>query len=202
MLVESSDNGPCESPEGCSDPRSYSIGEPRALCTGLSRFWGMFSGPVVLPREPSRERWCKHRDVPEPQETIIPPHFSAPFDREIGLQFTELSPDGARAQLEVTPKLLQPMGLVHGGVYCSMIESMASVAAYTWLASRGGGNVVGVNNNTDFLRSIGSGMVYGTVEPIHRGRRQQLWLVTVTDDDDRVVARGQVRLQNLELRED
>jgi uncharacterized protein (TIGR00369 family) len=140
--------------------------------------------------------------VPEPQETIIPPHFSAPFDREIGLQFTELSPDGARAQLEVTPKLLQPMGLVHGGVYCSMIESMASVAAYTWLASRGGGNVVGVNNNTDFLRSIGSGMVYGTVAPIHRGRRQQLWLVTITDDDDRVVARGQVRLQNLELRDD
>ncbi|EUA39389.1 putative esterase family protein [Mycobacterium avium subsp. avium 2285 (R)] len=125
----------------------------------------------------------------EPQEAIIPPDFSAPFDREIGLQFTELSPDGARARLEVTPKLLQPMGLVHGGVYCSMIESMASVAAYTWLATRGGGNVVGVNNNTDFLRSIGSGTVYGVVEPIHRGRSQQLWLVTITDDDDRVVAR-------------
>ncbi|ETB31802.1 esterase [Mycobacterium avium subsp. paratuberculosis 10-5975] len=137
----------------------------------------------------------------EPQEAIIPPDFSAPFDREIGLQFTELSPDGARARLEVTPKLLQPMGLVHGGVYCSMIESMASVAAYTWLATRGGGNVVGVNNNTDFLRSIGSGTVYGVVEPIHRGRSQQLWLVTITDDDDdRVVARGQVRLQNLEVR--
>ena len=42
------------------------------------------------------------------------------------------------------------------------------------------------------------GMVYGAAEPIHRGRRQQLWLVTITDDDDRVVARGQVRLQNLE----
>lgn len=138
-------------------------------------------------------------DVSEPQKTIIPPDFAAPFDREIGLQFTELSPDGARAQLEVTPKLLQPMGLVHGGVYCSMIESMASVAAYTWLATRGGGNVVGVNNNTDFLRSIGSGMVYGTVEPIHRGRSQQLWLVTITDSDERVVARGQVRLQNVPL---
>lgn len=44
-------------------------------------------------------------------------------------------------------------------------------------------------------------MLYGRVEPIHRGRSQQLWLVTITDDDDRVVARGQVRLQNLELRE-
>ena len=136
--------------------------------------------------------------VPPPPEAITPPNFTAPFDNELGLQFTELSPDGARAQLEVKPKLLQPMGLVHGGVYCSMVESIASVAAYTWLAMHSGGNVVGVNNNTDFLRSIKSGMVYGTAEPIHRGRRQQLWLVTITDATDRVVARGQVRLQNLE----
>lgn len=132
-------------------------------------------------------------------DVIIPRNFTSPFDAELGLQFTELTPDGARAQLEVTPKLLQPMGLVHGGVYCSMIESMASVAAYTWLATRGGGDVVGVNNNTDFLRSISSGMVYGAAEPVHRGRRQQLWLVTITDADERVVARGQVRLQNLEV---
>ncbi|MDP7701942.1 PaaI family thioesterase [Mycobacterium sp. TY815] len=124
--------------------------------------------------------------------------FVAAFDNELGLQFTELTPDSARAQLEVKPKLLQPMGLVHGGVYCSVVESMASVAAYTWLAANGGGNVVGVNNNTDFLRAIKSGMVYGKAEPIHRGRRQQLWLVTIADEDDRLVARGQVRLQNLE----
>jgi uncharacterized protein (TIGR00369 family) len=131
-------------------------------------------------------------------DSLIPPNFTASFDTELGLVFTELSPDGARAQLEVKPKLLQPMGLLHGGVYCSMIESMASTAAFVWLSTKGGGNVVGVNNNTDFLRSIRSGMVYGTAEPLHRGRRQQLWLVTVTDDADRVVARGQVRLQNLE----
>jgi 1,4-dihydroxy-2-naphthoyl-CoA hydrolase len=138
-------------------------------------------------------------NVPPQPDAILPQNFTAPFDSELGLQFTELSPDRARAQLEVRPKLLQPMGLVHGGVYCSIIESMASVAAYTWLNANGdGGNVVGVNNNTDFLRSISSGMVYGTAEPIHRGRRQQLWLVTITDDSDRVVARGQVRLQNLE----
>ena len=136
--------------------------------------------------------------VSPPPEATIPPNFTAPFDTELGLRFTELSPDGARAQLEITPKLLQPMGLVHGGVYCSIIESMASVAAFTWLDTRGGGSVVGVNNNTDFLRSMSSGTLYGTAEPIHRGRRQQLWLVTITDDSDRVVARGQVRLQNLE----
>ena len=144
--------------------------------------------------------WCKHMNVPAPQDSTVPPDFTAPFDSELGLQYTAVGPDGARAQLQVKPKLLQPMGLVHGGVYCSIIESMASVAAYTWLNTSGhGGNVVGVNNNTDFLRSIGTGMVYGTAEPIHRGRRQQLWLVTITDDKDRVLARGQVRLQNLEV---
>ncbi|MGH3968774.1 MAG: PaaI family thioesterase [Mycobacterium sp.] len=126
----------------------------------------------------------------------------APFDNEIGLVFTELTPDVARAQLEIQPKLLQPFGIVHGGVYCSMIESMASIAAYTWLSANGSGAVVGVNNNTDFLRAISTGTVYGVAEPLHRGRLQQLWLVTITSADERVVARGQVRLQNLEARAD
>jgi uncharacterized protein (TIGR00369 family) len=62
----------------------------------------------------------------------------------------------------------------------------------------GGGNIVGVNNNTDFLRAITEGTVYAVSEPVHRGRRQQLWLVTIRDERDRLVARGQVRLQNLE----
>jgi uncharacterized protein (TIGR00369 family) len=127
------------------------------------------------------------------------PMPDAPFDKELGLEFTEISPDRTRARLDVVPKLLQPMGIVHGGVYCAMVESLASVAAYTWMAAKGGeGSVVGVNNNTDFLRAIGSGMIYGTAIPIHRGRRQQLWQVTIVDSDERLVARGQVRLHNLD----
>ena len=128
----------------------------------------------------------------------VQPLPEAPFDEELGLVFTEINPDRTQARLEVQPKLLQPMGIMHGGVYCSMVESLASVAAYTWIAANGGGSVVGVNNNTDFLRAVRSGVVYGTATPIHRGRRQQLWQVTIVDSDDRLVARGQVRLQNLE----
>ncbi|HEU4361270.1 MAG TPA: PaaI family thioesterase [Mycobacterium sp.] len=120
------------------------------------------------------------------------------FDDGIGLVFTEAGPDGARAQLEVQPKLWQPTGIVHGGVYCSIIESLASVSAYLWWTQQGGGKVVGVNNSTDFLRAISSGTVYAVSTPIHRGRLQQLWLVTITDGTDRLIARGQVRLQNLE----
>ena len=88
-------------------------------------------------------------------------------------------------------------GIVHGGVWCSMVESLASVSAYVWLSANGGGNVVGVNNNTDFLRAVTGGKAYGAAEPVHRGRRQQLWLVTIRDDRDRLIARGHVRLQNL-----
>ncbi len=120
------------------------------------------------------------------------------FDDEIGLTYLEVTPDGARAELLIGPRHLQPHGIVHGGVYCTVVESVASVSAATWLQANGGGNkVVGVNNNTDFLRAITAGMVTATATPIHRGRRQQLWLITITDTNDRVVARGQVRLQNL-----
>lgn len=129
--------------------------------------------------------------------TELPAGLGDGFDTELGLTYLEMTPDGGRAQLRITDKLLQPWGIVHGGVYCSVIESLASVSAHVWLSQNGGGTVVGVNNNTDFLRALRSGTVTAASTPIHRGRRQQLWLITITDETDRMVARGQVRLQNL-----
>jgi 1,4-dihydroxy-2-naphthoyl-CoA hydrolase len=127
----------------------------------------------------------------------MPPGLGDGFDTELGLTYIEMSPDGGKAQLQIHDKLLQPWGIVHGGVYCSIVESLASVSGAVWLNDNGGGTVVGVNNNTDFLRAISAGTVTAASTPIHRGRRQQLWLITITDDNDRVVARGQVRLQNI-----
>ena len=124
--------------------------------------------------------------------------MTAGFDDLLGLEVLELTPDGGRAQLTIKDDLLQPWRIVHGGVYCAIVESLASLSAHTWLNAKGdGGTVVGVNNNTDFLRAISSGTVTAVSTPIHRGRRQQLWLITITAEDDRVVARGQVRLQNI-----
>ncbi|MCV7162661.1 PaaI family thioesterase [Mycolicibacterium brisbanense] len=129
--------------------------------------------------------------------TDVPEGLGKGFDSVIGLKYVELSPDGGRAQLTITDELLQPWGIMHGGVYCAIVESLASVSAHVWLSEHGGGTVVGVNNNTDFLRAIGSGTVTAVSTPIHRGRRQQLWLITITDENGKLVARGQVRLQNL-----
>jgi uncharacterized protein (TIGR00369 family) len=130
--------------------------------------------------------------------TDLPAGLGDGFDNELGLTYLDMTPDGGRAQLQITEKLLQPWGIVHGGVYCAVIESLASVSGHVWLTENGGGTVVGVNNNTDFLRAIRAGTVTATSTPIHRGRRQQLWLITITDDDTaKVIARGQVRLQNV-----
>jgi 1,4-dihydroxy-2-naphthoyl-CoA hydrolase len=130
--------------------------------------------------------------------TSLPHNVGTGFDEVIGLTYLEATPDRTRAQVTITDKLLQPHGIVHGGVYCAIVESVASVSAAVWLESTGGGSkVVGVNNNTDFLRAITAGVVTAVSTPIHRGRRQQLWLIDITDTNDKLVARGQVRLQNL-----
>ena len=117
------------------------------------------------------------------------------FDGVIGLTYVGGTVDRLEAELEVNPSLLQPGGIVHGGVYCAIVESVASLASVNWLAGKG--HAVGVNNNTDFLRATRSGTLSAVAEPIHRGKSQQLWVVTITDVDGRTVARGQVRLQNI-----
>lgn len=113
----------------------------------------------------------------------------------LGLEFLEGGGDGLVAAFDVRPDHLQPYGIVHGGVHCSVVETVASVAGAAWLGERG--KVVGVSNQTDFLRAVAGGRLTATGTPVHRGRLQQLWLVEIRDANERLVARGQVRLQNI-----
>jgi uncharacterized protein (TIGR00369 family) len=123
------------------------------------------------------------------------PSWLGSFAERAGFAITAASPDEVVLEWDVQPEHHQPYGIVHGGVYCSAIESAASIGAAVWFGERG--QVVGVNNNTDFLRAVSDGHLSARATPLHRGRSQQLWQVAITDDQDRVVARGQVRLQNL-----
>jgi len=126
------------------------------------------------------------------------PSFSANtgLDAVLGFDYVEASGDRVVIRWPITPDQHQPFGIVHGGVYCSAVESAASIGAALWFGDRG--RVVGVSNHTDFLRAVSAGTMTAVATPIHRGRSQQLWLVEVTDDQDRLTARGQVRLQNLQ----
>ncbi|WP_341720453.1 PaaI family thioesterase [Micromonospora sp. FIMYZ51] len=123
------------------------------------------------------------------------PEMSGGFFALLGLELDEISGDRVTIRWRVRPELHQPYGIQHGGVYCSVVETAASLGAGFWLGERG--RVVGVANQTDFLRSVREGELIAVGTPIHRGRSQQLWQVEITDDQDRLVARGQVRLQNL-----
>jgi len=122
--------------------------------------------------------------------------FSRGLAGHLGLEDFEVTEDRASCRWRVRPELLQPYGLVHGGVYCAVIETLASLGAAAWYGERG--NVVGVSNQTDFLRAVRDGGLSAVATPLHRGRLQQLWLVEVHDDRERLVARGQVRLQNVQ----
>ncbi|MCX0275615.1 PaaI family thioesterase [Nocardia zapadnayensis] len=113
----------------------------------------------------------------------------------MGLRVTELGPDRVRGEWTVTPQLHQPAGIQNGGVLCTVVETLASTGGAAWYGERG--VVVGVNNNTDFLRAVRDGKLTAEATPLHQGGLQQLWQVVVTDEDGRLVARGQVRLQNL-----
>lgn len=116
----------------------------------------------------------------------------------LGLALDDVSADRVTAHLELAPHHMQPYGILHGGIYCSIVETLASVGAATWAMEQGMAGVVGVHNATDFLRSARDGVIAGTGTPVHRGRTQQLWQVEITVvDSERVLARGQVRLQNL-----
>ena len=123
------------------------------------------------------------------------PNFDVGLDKLLGLRLAHASPDLVRLTWDVTPDHHQPYGIVHGGTYCTAIETAASVGAMLWYGDRG--QVVGVSNQTDFLRPASEGSLSATATPVHRGRLQQLWLVEIADEQARLVARGQVRLQNL-----
>ncbi len=139
------------------------------------------------------------RSAPESQLPESMTDVSGEFVRHIGLEFVEISGDRVVGTWQAGPHLHQPYGIVHGGVHCSVVETLASVGAAVWIG--GEGRVVGVNNNTDFYRAVSTGGLTSTATPLHRGRSQQVWVVeTVIDETGAIASRGQVRLQNLQPR--
>ncbi len=115
-----------------------------------------------------------------------------------GIELTDASADHCDGRLEINENHHQPYGVVHGGVYCTMIETLASTGAAIWAMENGMAGAVGVTNKTDFLKATTEGVLLGEATPIHRGRTQQLWQVDIRlEETDRLVAQGQVRLHNV-----
>ena len=119
------------------------------------------------------------------------------LDGVLGVEHVEVGADKVVVRFTITERHLQPFGIPHGGIYCAVHESTASIAGQVWLGTKG--VVVGTNNSTDFLRQAKVGdTITTTATPIHRGRSQQLWHLDSVDGDGRLIAQGQVRLANLD----
>jgi uncharacterized protein (TIGR00369 family) len=125
------------------------------------------------------------------------PDFAVPLDRTLdgtlGFETLEVAEDSARSRARVEDQLKQPYGLVHGGVYSAMAESLASQA--TAIAVYGEGNIaVGLSNHTSFLRPVVAGHVNARARRVHRGSTTWVWEVELTDDDGRLCALSRVTM--------
>jgi uncharacterized protein (TIGR00369 family) len=124
----------------------------------------------------------------------------AEFVKLLDIQFDERSSNRVRGSIAADERHHQPWGLVHGGLYTTAIETFATTGAYEAVKDEGQ-QAVGVSNVTDFLRPHRTGRLNVLALPIQQGRTQQLWQVEIRrPEDDKLVARGQVRLQNVEPR--
>jgi 1,4-dihydroxy-2-naphthoyl-CoA hydrolase len=109
------------------------------------------------------------------------------FDRLYGLELLDYSDTEASAQVQVRDELLQPAGLVHGGVFASIAETLASMA--TWaVVHPEGKTAMGLSNQTSFVRPITSGTIHAVARRRHRGRTTWIWEVDITDDEGRLCA--------------
>lgn len=118
-------------------------------------------------------------------EPVVP--YEESFDALYGLEVLEVTDERARARVPVRNAIRQPMGLVHGGVFASIAESLASFATMQAVAA-GGDAAMGLSNATSFLRPMTEGTVHAEAIRRHRGRTTWVWDVEITDDDGRLCA--------------
>ena len=109
------------------------------------------------------------------------------FDALYGLDVLELSPELARARVVVEEHHMQPMGLVHGGVFASIAESLTSAATAVAVVPDGC-SAQGLSNQTSFLRPILSGTIHAVARRRHKGRTTWVWEVEISDDEQRLCA--------------
>jgi uncharacterized protein (TIGR00369 family) len=113
--------------------------------------------------------------------------------REMGITILTATADEVTCEWDVTEKHHQGYGIVHGGVHCGVVETLASIGAAAVALPRGQ-RVVGLENTTSFIRAFRTGRLHAAARPVTRGRTSQVWEAWIRDDDERLIAQGRVRL--------
>jgi uncharacterized protein (TIGR00369 family) len=109
------------------------------------------------------------------------------FDEYIGTEWIRLDPEDARARIELRDELRQPYGLMHGGVYSTLVESLCSYATAAAVYEQGS-IALGQSIEVSFMRPVTSGHAEVRAVARHRGRTSWIWAVEIVDDDERLCA--------------
>lgn len=120
------------------------------------------------------------------------------FDAFYGLELLELGPEIARARLAVGDQHKQPFGLVHGGIYASIAEGLASFSTASVVLPQGR-SASGMSNLSSFLRPVTGGTIHALATCKHAGRTTWVWEVEMTDDAGRLCATSRVTIAVREL---
>jgi len=114
--------------------------------------------------------------------------------KEMGITILTATTEEVTCEFEVAEKHLQGYGIVHGGVHCGVVETLASIGA-AQVARQRGQRVAGLENSTSFIRAVRAGTrLHAVARPLTRGRSSQVWEAAIYDEDERLVAHGRVRL--------
>ena len=130
----------------------------------------------------------------------IPPQaFTQGFAKLVGIEVTRATEDEVHARVAVRPELLQPAGLVDGGVYATIAEDVCSAATFLSVNAERDAVAMGMSNQTSFLRPITEGAIHAVARPRHRGRTTWVWEVDFLDDAERLCALSRMTIAVREL---
>lgn len=117
----------------------------------------------------------------------------------LGVEFTEIGEDFITARMPVTEKTRQPIGIMHGGASCFLAETVGSTAA-NFCVDQSKSYCVGLEINTNHIRSIREGFVFGTAKPFHLGRTTQVWSIEIVNESGKLISINRLTMAVLDRR--
>jgi len=115
----------------------------------------------------------------------------------LGIEFIEIGDNYLTARMPVDNRTHQPIGIMHGGASCALAETVGSTAA-NCCVDPNKFYCVGLEINTNHIRSIRNNFVYGTAKPYHLGKSTQVWSIEITNEQKQLISINRLTMMVLE----
>jgi 1,4-dihydroxy-2-naphthoyl-CoA hydrolase len=117
----------------------------------------------------------------------------------LGIEFIEVCEAYLVAKMPVDHRTTQPLGVVNGGAFCALAETVGSMAANLCI-DRSKYVALGLDINANHIRSANKGWVYGKAVPLHLGKSTQVWEIKITDDNEKLCCISRLTMSVIEIK--